>query len=116
MLLRDIWAGQMKKLRLIESGKRKMRPLTLKLLKLLMLVLTGGRDLQLAAALAVVKVVAQLLVVVLLQRLARLLERVVVHYLQLVGKLLKPVALLKQGQQLLNQQVVQLAHYQQVNP
>jgi hypothetical protein len=61
-------------------------------------------------------VVAQLLVVVPLQRLVRLLERVVVHYLQQVGKLLKQVVRPKQEQQLLNQQVVQLAHYQQVNP
>jgi hypothetical protein len=48
--------------------------------------------------------------------LERLLERVVVHYLQQVGKLLKQVVRPKQEQQLLNQRVVQLAHYQQVNP
>jgi hypothetical protein len=64
----------------------------------------------------VVKVAEQLPVVVLLQRSAPHLGQVVVHCLQQEGKLLKPVVLLMQEQQLPNQQVVQLAHYQQVNP
>jgi hypothetical protein len=75
--------------------------------------------LQLEQKPALLKVVAPQglrLVVVLHQRLERLLERVVVHYLQQVGKLLKQVVRPKQEQQLLNQRVVQLAHYQQVNP